>query len=338
VADQIGGAVLAARVSRVDRGRCTLLSQGGPVRATLGAPVLERLAQDTAQGPCTGDWCVIRTWPDGPVTVEAVLPRRTSVVRADVGGTSRGHVLAANLDLVAVVVGLVPEPVIGKVERLVALAWSSGATPVVLLTKSDLVGDGDQIAADIAACAPGVEVIACSAVTGEGMEGLRELVGGHRTMGLLGSSGAGKSSLVNTLAGSVVLQTREIREDGRGRHTSVRRELVMLPGGGVLVDTPGLRGVGLLDAEDGLAATFSDVEELAASCRFRDCSHTSEPGCAVLEAVGDGGLAVRRLESWRRLQREAEWMAARSDARLRAERVKVWKQRTKAHRRQQRGG
>jgi ribosome biogenesis GTPase / thiamine phosphate phosphatase len=332
-ADHVGhrsDALRPGRVARVDRGRCTVLTDDGPVRATLGGAMLDRMAADPTSAPCTGDWGGVRAWPDGPVTLEMLLPRRTSVVRADVGGTSSGQVLAANLEVVAVVVGLIPEPAIGRVERLVTLGWGSGATPVVILTKSDLVGDAEQIAADVAAAAPGVQVLVCSTLTGEGMADVATLVRGNRTMGLLGSSGAGKSSLLNALVGSALLPTRGIRADGRGRHTTVRRELIAVPGGGVVVDTPGMRGVGLVDA--GLGATFSDIEGLSAGCRFNDCSHTSEPGCAVLEAVDSGELAVRRLERWRKLQREMEWMASRSDARLRAERAKVWKQRSKAHR------
>lgn len=334
---RLGTALRPARVSRVDRGRCVVLTEQGPVRATFGGPVLDRIAEDSSLAPCTGDWCAVRAWPDGPVTVEAVLPRRTGVVRADVGGSSRGQVLAANVDIVAIVVGLVPEPVLSRVERLVALAWGSGAAPAVVLTKTDLVADAEQIAADVADATPGAQVLTCSVVTGEGMDAVHALLTGGRTLGLLGASGAGKSSLVNALAGAQVLETREIREDGRGRHTSVRRELVPLPGGGAVIDTPGMRGIGLIDADEGLAATFSDIEALVPRCRFSDCSHSAEPGCAVLEAVNGGELPLRRLESWRRLQREQEWMASRSDARLRAERAKVWKQRTKAHRRRQRG-
>jgi ribosome biogenesis GTPase / thiamine phosphate phosphatase len=336
--ERLGGDVSAARVTGVDRGSCTVLTGRGPTRATFGGPVLERMAADATHAPCTGDWCVLRSWPDGPVTMEALLPRRSSVVRADTGGSSRGQVLVANVDLVAAVFGLVPEPTMGRVVRLVSLAWSNGATPLVVLTKTDLVGDGAQIAADVRAACPGVQVLVCSAVTGEGIDDLRAMVTGNRTLALLGSSGAGKSSLVNTLAGSSVLKVREIRDDGKGRHTSVRRELVPLPGGGAVIDTPGLRGIGLIDAEPGLAATFSDIERLAGHCRFNDCTHTAEPGCAVLEAVNDGALPVRRLESWRKLRRELDWMAARSDARLRAERAKVWKRRSKEQRRRHRSG
>lgn len=325
--------VTPGRVVRVDRGRCLVVTERGRVAATWGGGLLEQVAADELFEPCTGDWCVVRSWPGGPVTVETVLDRRTSLVRAESGRSSRGQVLVANLDLAGVVVGLLPDPSIARVERLLTLAWESGATPVVILTKSDLVPDAGLVAEDVAAAAPGVEVVVCSTVTGEGYETLRRLVGGARTLGLLGPSGAGKSTLANTLTGSAALTTRELRADGRGRHTSVRRELVRLPDGGAVVDTPGLRGVGLIESAAGLAAAFADVEQLADRCRFRDCTHTVEPGCAVLEAVNAGDLPVRRFESWRKLRRETEWMASRTDARLRAQRLREWRRRTKEHRR-----
>jgi ribosome biogenesis GTPase len=207
----------------------------------------------------------------------------------------------------------------GRLERLLSLAWESGAVPLVLLTKSDMVTDSRLIADDVAGVAPGVDVMCTSTVTGQGIDGLRARLEGHLTLALLGSSGHGKSSLTNALVGADVLTTRRIRADGRGRHTTVRRELVVLPTGGAVVDTPGLRGIGLLDTRDGLSATFPDVAELARLCRFSDCSHRTEPGCAVLEAIDGGALAVRRLSSWRMLKREQARMAARTDARLRAE-------------------
>ena len=320
------------RVARVDRGACAVLTEAGLVRASAGAGVLASMADDAANGPCTGDWCAMRGWPDGPTTIEAILPRRAAVTRADVLGRSRGQVLAANVDAVGVVVPLHPQPSLAKMERLLALAWESGALPVVLLTKSDLVADADLVAEDVAAAAPGVQVVCCSTVTGHGLDELRAVLGQAGTLALVGSSGVGKSSLVNALVGADVLATKEIRDDGKGRHTSVRRELVVLPGGGAVIDTPGLRGVGLVDAEEGVAATFADVEALVEGCRFSDCSHTSEPACAVLTAVEEGTLPLRRLESWRKLQREMAWMAMRTDARLRSEQSRKWKQISKANR------
>ncbi|MGH3384529.1 MAG: ribosome small subunit-dependent GTPase A [Nocardioidaceae bacterium] len=321
-----------ARVQRVDRGLVTVLTEDGPLRVSLGADLLDQMAKDSTAGPCTGDWCLLRPWPDGPVTLESVLPRGPSIRRAEVGGSSREQVLAANVDVAAVVVGLIPEPVIGKLERMLALAWNSGAQPAMVLTKADLVPDAEQIAEDVRSAADGVPVIVVSSVTGQGIAQVRALAGADGTVALLGSSGSGKSSLVNALVGTEVLGTQRIRADGRGRHTSVRRELVLLPGGGAVIDTPGLRGVGLIDAEEGLASTFGDVEALVSQCRFRDCTHTSEPGCAVRAAVDDGTLPVRRLESWHKLREEMRVMAARQDARTRAELVKVRNRDNKAHR------
>jgi len=305
------------RIVRVDRGLFGVATREGLVRASLGGAVLDALAKDAGAAPCTGDWCVVREWCDGPVTVEAVLPRRTAVTRAEAGGTSRGQVLAANIDVAAVVVALHPEPRLARVERLLAIAWASGATPMVVLTKADLVVDADLVAEDVRVVAPGVEVICCSTVSRLGIERLRAMSGEGRTIGLLGASGHGKSSLVNALAGAEVLAVERIRADGKGRHTSVRRELVLTPGGGLVIDTPGLRGVGLQQAETGLSSAFPDIVALAQQCHFADCGHEDEPRCAVLEAVGEGRLAVRRLDSWRALRREAASMGTRSAARRR---------------------
>jgi ribosome biogenesis GTPase len=320
------------RVVRVDRGLVSVLTDDGPRRASLGGGLLARVARDPTEAPCTGDWCQLREWPDHRSTVERVLPRRTAVVRAVAGEQSHGQVLCSNVDIAAAVVALHPLPVLAKVERLVALAWESGARPLVLLTKSDLVTDAPEVAADVAAATPGVEVLRLSARTGEGVPALRHRVEARLTLALVGASGHGKSSLANALVGTDVLATRAIREDGRGRHTSVRRELVPLPGGGAVIDTPGLRGVGLVAADRGLVSAFADVEELAAQCRFGDCSHQGEPGCEVARAVADGDLPQRRFESWLHLQRELRWFASRTDARLRAERSAASRRRSRAAR------
>jgi ribosome biogenesis GTPase len=315
------------RVARVDRGVASVLTEQGPVRASLGASVLGRLSQDPREGPATGDWCVVRSWPDHRVTIEHILPRRTAVVRAVAGEQSHGQVLCANVDVAAVVVALHPLPVLAKVERLVTLSWESGARPLVILTKADLVADADLVAEDVTAATPDVDVVVVSARTGLGVQALRDRIEGRFTVAMLGASGHGKSSLTNALVGAPVLATRTIREDGRGRHTSVRRELVPLPDGGAVIDTPGLRGVGLIDAVEGMAHTFADVETFSHGCRFRDCAHESEPGCAVRDAVERGSLPLRRLESWQHLQRELRWMASRKDARLRSEKAAERKRR-----------
>jgi ribosome biogenesis GTPase len=312
-------------VARVDRGVCEVLTEAGPLRASVAGDVLADAAADPLGMPCTGDWVALRDWPDGRLTVAAVLPRRSAFVRASSSGRAQAQVLAANLDTVLVVDSLADAPDLGRLERFLALAWESGAQPVVVLTKADLATDAALVAEDVAAAAPGVPVLTVSAVTGAGMDSLGPYVGPGRTLALLGRSGVGKSTLANAVVGTEVLPTAPIRGDGKGRHTTTRRELVLVPGGGVLIDTPGLRGVGLWDVGEGLDRVFDDIEELAERCRFSDCAHQAEPGCAVLAAVESGQLAERRLHSYRKLLREAEWIASRSDARLRAERARAWK-------------
>jgi ribosome biogenesis GTPase len=194
-----------------------------------------------------------------------------------------------------------------------------------VLTKADLVSDAEDQRADIAATAPGVDVFVVSAVTGEGIDALQLVAAPRVTLALIGPSGAGKSTLTNALAGVELMATRALRADGKGRHTTVHRELVQLPGGALLVDTPGLRGVGLTDVSEGLDLVFADIEALAADCRFADCAHRTEPGCAVRAALESGELPERRWESYLKLQREARWMAMRHDARLRAEARARWK-------------
>jgi ribosome biogenesis GTPase / thiamine phosphate phosphatase len=320
----VAAACAQVRVVGVDRGAVDLLGAHGAARATLGGDVLDAMAGDPSTAPCAGDWAALRHWPDGRTTVEAVLPRRTAFRRAVADRASYEQVLAANADEALVVVSLSVEPDLRRLERLVALAWDSGAQPVVVLTKADLVTDAELIAEDAAGAAPGVDVLVVSAVSGDGMAELAARAEGGRTLALLGQSGVGKSTLVNALVGAQVLAVASVGVRGKGRHTTVRRELVPLPGGGMLLDTPGLRSVGLGLVDEGLELAFADVEELAALCRFNDCGHDGEPGCAVTAAVEAGELPLRRLESWRHLQREAAWMARRSDARLRAQERKKW--------------
>ncbi|TDD86703.1 ribosome small subunit-dependent GTPase A [Actinomadura rubrisoli] len=311
-----------ARVIAVDRGLCDVVTEDGPLRAGTG-PIA---SSDPMAAPCTGDWAALR--PGDQPVLAALLPRRTAIVRSTVSRDSHGQVLAANVDTVAITVSLAAKLDLGRVERLLALAWESGARPVVVLTKADHVPGTADAEAEVAAAAPGVDVVACSATTGDGVDVVAAVLSG--TVVLVGPSGAGKSTLGNALLGAETLATGAVRDqDGKGRHTTVRRELLPLPGGGVLIDTPGLRGVGLWDAADGLQQTFAEIEELAAHCRFGDCAHRAEPGCAVLAAIEDGTLQRRRLDSYHKLLRENAWAASRTDARLRAERQNQWKAITK---------
>lgn len=319
------------RVSRVDRGACVVLAADGAIRASIGGALLAAAAHDPVRLPCAGDWVVVRHWPDERSTVEAVLARRTAIIRASAGAESTAQVLAANVDVAAVVAPVDPEPDIGMIERLVSLSWASGARPVVLLTKADLAADPESIAMEVADAAPGVDVLPVSAATGSGIEAVRALVPPGTTLGLIGPSGSGKSTLVNRLVGATVMRTQEIRRaDGRGRHTTTHRALVPLPGGGVVLDAPGIRSVGLTGYGGGtgtvaLDRTFADIDDLATGCRFGDCSHTNEPACAVLAALAAGELAPRRLASWRKLQREIEYETRRRHARLTAANRRRWK-------------
>ncbi len=315
--------LLPGRVVRVDRGQCDVVTADGAVRADTAFVT----PHDPMRVVCTGDWVAVEAGGN-PRYVRAYLPRRTAFVRSTSSKRSDGQILAANVDHAVVAVSLAVELDLGRVERFLALAWESGAQPVVVLTKADLVTDPVTLAhlvQDVENTAPGVPVVAASAHCGDGLDILRALVGAGTSV-LLGQSGAGKSTLANALIGEDVMDVRAARDvDGKGRHTTTTRNLLALPGGGVLIDTPGLRGVGLYDAESGVGQVFAEIEELAERCRFHDCAHESEPGCAVRSAVDGGELPVRRLESYRKLIRENQWIVAKTDARLRAEIRRDWK-------------
>jgi ribosome biogenesis GTPase len=311
LAGRLPAGTVPARVARVDRGRLGVLTEDGDRRVHPGAGLY---ADPSRGGPAVGDWVAVRD--DLAV---ALLPRTSAFVRTGAGRTSTAQVVAANLDVVLVVDALTADPRLRRVERYLAVAWSSGATPVVVLTKADLC---DDVAAGVEAVredALGVDVLAVSSHTGEGVDAVRALLRPGRTAAMVGPSGVGKSSLLNALAGEVVAGTREIRDDGRGRHTTTARELHLLPGGALLVDTPGMRELALHDDAAGVEAAYADVAELAQDCRFRDCGHAGEPGCAVAAAIDDGRLDPARFRGWRKLRAEAHRQLLRVDARARAE-------------------
>ncbi|MFV0132966.1 ribosome small subunit-dependent GTPase A [Streptomyces sp. HMX87] len=325
-----GEGLLPGRVVRVDRGQCDVVTADGIVRADTAFVT----PHDPLRVVCTGDWAVVE--PGGnPRYVRTYLPRRTAFMRSTSSKRSEGQILAANVDHAVVAVSLAAELDLARVERFLALAWESGAQPVVVLTKADLVPDPATLAhlvQDVETTATGVPVLTVSAARGEGLDVLAAVVSGGTAV-LLGQSGAGKSTLANALLGVDVMDVRAVRDvDGKGRHTTTTRNLLALPGGGVLIDTPGLRGVGLWDAGSGVGQVFAEIEELAEECRFHDCAHQSEPGCAVLAAIDAGELPVRRLESYRKLLRENQRIIAKTDARMRAEIRKEWKRRGAAGR------
>ncbi|KIA60067.1 ribosome small subunit-dependent GTPase A [Nocardia vulneris] len=308
-----------ARVIRMDRSECDVATPTGLARARCPR------ADAEVSGLCTGDWVSV----DADAAVRRLLPRRSVIMRSSVSGRSHGQVLAANVDTVLICTAADADVDLGRIERMLALAWESNAQPVVLLTKADAAVDIPLDA--VQAVAPGATVLTVSAETGAGLDVLAAVLDG--TVALIGPSGAGKSTLANALLGQEVFATNAVRSaDKKGRHTTVHRELRPLPSGGTLIDTPGLRGVGLWDAAEGIEKTFSDIESLAARCRFGDCAHNGEPGCAVLAAIDSGELTQRRFDSYRKLAKENAWMAARTDRRLQAERHRQWREITKQQR------
>jgi ribosome biogenesis GTPase / thiamine phosphate phosphatase len=327
-----GAGLQPARVLAADGPSWVVAGPGGEVRA-VAAGRLRRDSGGPEGRPVVGDWVTVRPGENGGQTViKALLPRRSWFARGRGDGGSGEQVVAANLDLVLLVVGLDGDQNVRRLERYLAMTWEGGAQPVLVLNKADQHPDPEGQAATLAALAPGVEVVLTSAVTGQGVEELAAMLGPGRTAALLGSSGVGKSSLTNRLLGAERQSIGALRTDGKGRHTTTRRELLRLPGGGLLIDTPGLRTVVMGDAGEGLADAFSDVDELAAECRFADCRHDTEPGCAVLAAVEAGTLPAERLDAWRKLQAEQTWQATRDDKAAAAARERGWRSVHKAMR------
>ena len=294
---------LVGRINRVERGECDILTADGQIRAQSDS---QRSQDDIA--PVTGDWVIIAKTGD-EWAIETILPRRTELVRKDPGERETQQPLSANVDFVFLVHGFDRPFRAGKLERFLVLAWNADATPVVVLTKEDLATEGerDELVGLIEAVAPGVEVIVSSVVSGTGIDRIAELLQPHLSGTMLGESGAGKSSLVNALLGVETQDTAEVRRsDAKGRHTTITRDLLVLDSGGVLIDTPGIRAVGLWDARDALEKVFSDVTGAAEDCKFGDCAHDGEPQCAVKRAVEAGEIDVRRLERFRIMTEELE--------------------------------
>jgi ribosome biogenesis GTPase len=260
--------------------------------------------------PAVGDWVTLRPRPgDDRATIHDVLPRRTAFSRKVAGFETEEQVLAANIDVVWILGALTKELSARRMERYLAVAWDSGAEPVVVLTKADLGESDPERVAEVESIAVGASVLVTSAVTGEGLEALRAQLHGHRTAAVLGSSGVGKSTLINQLVGEELLETFETRSDDVGRHTTTRRELVVIPSGGMVIDTPGLREIVMWEGD--ADSVFGDIAGLAERCRFRDCSHSTEPGCAVRDAIAIGELDPARWRSYVKMQRELAYVEGR---------------------------
>ncbi|NLU51538.1 MAG: ribosome small subunit-dependent GTPase A [Clostridiaceae bacterium] len=280
---------------------------------------------DNDMQPAVGDWVALEYSGETQAPgIKFILPRRTEFSRAAAGMEVKEQVVAANVDTVFLIQSLNRDFNMRRLERYLITAWESGAVPVVVLTKSDCCDDVTDKIITVYGTAPGVEVHPISCVTGEGIDDIKKYFAKGKTVALLGSSGVGKSTLVNTLAGKELLKTQEIREsDSRGRHTTTHRELILLPEGGLIMDTPGMRTLALWEADTGMEVMFGDIEELINKCRFSDCQHKTEPGCAVREALETGKLEQKRWESWLKLQKELEHLKAKKDNKLRL-REKQW--------------
>jgi ribosome biogenesis GTPase len=320
--------LIAGRVAAQHRGEYVLWTMLGELRAELPG----RIRYDAGVGsalPAVGDWVAARSRAlDGRATIQSVLPRRTSISRKEVLKGSHEQVLAANVDTAFLLNGLDDDFSVRRLERYLVLAWESAAEPVIVLTKTDLHADISDKILEVETVAIGVPVHPVSNVTGEGVDAVSAHLRPATSSVVLGSSGVGKSTLINRIAGEEVMRTSDLAADGTGRHTTTHRQLIRLPNGALVIDTPGLRELQLWGGDSG--AAFADVEALAAECRFSNCAHVHEPGCAVLAAVDEGTLELDRLRNWRKLQRELASVAARTDRRLHAERKRRWKQHARA--------
>lgn len=307
---------IVARIAAEHRQAYQVFSEAGAGPAKLTGRLAHELGAEAFPG--VGDWVTLQSAPapEQVCLIDSVLERRTVFTRGAAGRVSQGQVIAANVDVVLVVCGLDADFSLRRLERYLARVWASGAQPVIVLSKADLCRDAEGKVALVEQRNPGVPTLAtCALEQGrQGLEAVEQIVTPGVTVAVVGSSGAGKSTLINALLGESQLATAEVRaSDGRGRHTTTHRQLIVLPEGGLLIDTPGMRELQLLDA-DGLASAFSDIGALATGCRYRDCRHLSEPGCAVREAVEEGELPADRLEHFEELEREAAAYETRRDA------------------------
>jgi ribosome biogenesis GTPase / thiamine phosphate phosphatase len=319
-----GEGTVPGRVVRQSRDRSTLVTAGGEIAAEVSGRFRHR-ALGPSDYPAVGDWVAVRPVGRGPSLIEAVLPRRSAFTRKAAGEAVEAQVVAANVDTVFLVSGLDGDFNLRRIERYLAAAWSSGAAPVIVLNKADLRPDLEAAVAETAAASPGVPIVTVRALAEGGLEGLAPYLVAGGTIAFLGSSGVGKSTMINRLLGKERFRTAAMSDAGagRGRHTTTSRELVRLSGGALLIDTPGMRELGLWADDDGLDRTFDEIDRLAARCRFPDCGHEHEPGCAVRAAVEAGALDAGRWRSYLKLRRELRSLELRKDEKARRQHEKA---------------
>ncbi|WP_377891215.1 ribosome small subunit-dependent GTPase A [Alkalihalobacillus sp. R86527] len=327
-----------ARVIQEHRGSYEISNGDTIFRADLsGKYRFEAASRDEL--PAVGDWVLATLLHEEKnAIIHQLIPRKSKFSRKAAGNTTDEQIIAANIDTVFLVNALNQDFNLGRIERYLIMAWESGADPVIVLSKADLCDDSDEKAFSVEKIAGGVPVHIVSSATCEGLEGLQEYLGIGKTVALLGSSGAGKSTLINKLYGSDIQKVQDIREDdGKGRHTTTSRELVVLDMGGVLIDTPGMRELQLWDAGDSMTNSFQEIEDLSQNCFFRDCTHSEEPKCAVNSAIVEGTLDQRRFENYKKFKKELAYLQRQTDKRAQIEERKKWKKiagdRTRQHRR-----
>ncbi|HKR23441.1 MAG TPA: ribosome small subunit-dependent GTPase A [Pyrinomonadaceae bacterium] len=316
----------SARVVLEHKNFFRVYTQYGEVLAEISGK-LRHEAANRRDLPAVGDWVVIRAQPeDRRVTIHAVLRRRTSFGRKIAGSRTEEQIVGTNIDTVFLLTSLNQDFSLRRIERYLVTAWESGANPVIVLSKSDLCNRVDELIDDVQGVAPGVAIHAISVVTGDGLDDIAQYFKRGHTVALLGSSGVGKSTLINHLAGDDQLKVQTVREhDDRGKHTTTHRELILLPGGGLVLDTAGMRELQLWDGDESLQLVFDDIEALAEECFFGDCRHEDEPRCAVRNALEAGAIDAGRYEGYKKLQKELQYMARKKDKLSEIVEKKKWK-------------
>jgi ribosome biogenesis GTPase len=327
---------LVGRVSAVHTNLCQVLTEGGEITTQVSGKMRDKINNETTSPneetpepafPAVGDWVMmIHDQQHNSGIIRLVLPRKTKFSRNAAGVTSQEQVIAANIDYAFIVAALNADFNPSRIERYLVTAWNSGAVPVILLNKADLCAEVGAKIAEMEKTAVGVPVHALSAAKGDGLEQLTPYLQNGRTSVFIGSSGAGKSTIINRLLGRDVIKVVETSDyKDKGRHTTTSREMYLLEGGGIVIDTPGMRELQLWEGEQGLSETFDDIEQLAAQCRFNDCRHQEEPGCAIRPALEKGEIDQVRFKNFLKLQRELKYKEARHNAKVRMEQSKRWK-------------
>ncbi|MBH8574072.1 ribosome small subunit-dependent GTPase A [Nostocaceae cyanobacterium CENA369] len=321
------------RVAIEYRNTYTLYSERGELTAEVTGKLRHRATQPQ-DFPAVGDWVVIRVREsEGQATIHEILPRKSKFSRKTVGSKTEEQIVAANVDTVFLVSGLDGDFNPRRIERYLVLAWESGANPVIVLNKADLCNSLEECLAQVEAVAIGVPVIVLSATSNQGLDALKPYLQPGQTVTLLGSSGVGKSTITNQLKGVAVQTVQAVRQgDDRGRHTTTHRELILLPTGGLIMDTPGMREIQIWSGDEGLQETFADIETWAQECRFRNCQHNNEPGCAVQQALAEERLDYSRFLSYQKLQKELNYLVRKQDQRAQLAEKERWKKIHKAMR------